>query len=222
MLRAEMSFSRSLKGKASDVWEKGYNHPFVQELGRGTLEREKFKYYLLQDYKYLLEYAKVYAAGALKSETEELMTQFTSVQHSILTREMNLHREYMKLFGITKEESESAKPSLFNRAYTANMMSVGYIGDTAEIIATVFPCAWTYYDYATRLKSDYKNNLQDNPYLSWIETYASPSFEESFEWFYDALDDLCKNKTQKQLYKVEEIFKSSVEFEYLFWEMSYC
>ena len=37
-----------------------YNHPFVQELGAGTLSKDKFKFYLLQDYLYLLEYAKVF------------------------------------------------------------------------------------------------------------------------------------------------------------------
>ena len=44
-----MSFSRSLKQKAIKVWEDGYNHPFVQELGAGTLSKDKFKFYLLQD-----------------------------------------------------------------------------------------------------------------------------------------------------------------------------
>ena len=42
-----MSFSRGLKTKAAKVWEGCYNHPFVQELGKGTLDKEKFKFYLL-------------------------------------------------------------------------------------------------------------------------------------------------------------------------------
>ena len=58
-----MSFSRGLKSKAEKVWEDGYNHPFVQEIGKGILDREKFKFYLLQDYLYLLQYAKVFATA---------------------------------------------------------------------------------------------------------------------------------------------------------------
>ena len=49
-----MSFSRSLKSKAAKVWEDGYKHPFVQGLGRGALDKEIFKFHLLQDYQYLL------------------------------------------------------------------------------------------------------------------------------------------------------------------------
>lgn len=74
-----MSFSRSLKEKAIKVWEDGYNHPFVQELGAGTLDKEKFKFYLLQDYLYLLEYAKVFAMAMVKADDEKMLSNLSSI-----------------------------------------------------------------------------------------------------------------------------------------------
>jgi thiaminase/transcriptional activator TenA len=216
-----MSFSRSLKEKAAKVWEEGYNHPFVQELGRGTLDREKFKFYLQQDYQYLLQYAKVFAIAAVKSDTEELMTNFSTIQYMILAQEMNIHREYMAGFGVTREEMLAVKPSLYNNAYTANMIAYGQTGGLAEILAAVFPCAWTYADYAKRLKEQYAGHLEGNFYKTWIENYAGDGFSHSFEWFCDALDNLVSNMTDRQLEKITEIFISSVEFEYLFWDMAY-
>jgi len=216
-----MSFSRDLKAKAAKSWEEGYNHPFVQELGKGTLDREKFKFYLLQDYLYLLQYAKVFAAAAVKSDTEEMMTNFSTSQYLILAKEMDVHREYMAGFGITREEALSVKPSLYNGAYTANMLAYGQTGGIAELLAAVFPCAWTYADYAKRLKEQYSDRLEGNFYKTWIENYASYEFLESFEWFFDALDGLVSNMTDKQREKITEIFISSVEFEYLFWDMAY-
>ena len=216
-----MSFSRGLKEKASKVWEAGYNHPFLQELGNGTLDKEKFKFYLLQDYLYLLQYAKVFALAVVKSDTEELMTRFSKSQYFILANEMNVHREYMANFGATEEEIRSVKPSLYNSAYTANMIAAGQTGGLAEVLAAIFPCAWTYSDYARRLKEQYASTLDGNFYKSWLESYASDSFLESFHWFYDALDNLTANMPEAQRKKIEEIFISSVEFEYLFWDMSY-
>jgi thiaminase/transcriptional activator TenA len=216
-----MSFSRGLKDKAAKVWEEGYNHPFVQELGKGTLDKEKFKFYLLQDYLYLLQYAKVYAMAAVKAEDEMAMTNFTKVQHYIFTSEMDVHREYMARFGLIKDEIENARASLFNRTYTANMLAHGLTGNLAEIIATIFPCAWTYCDYGKRLKAQYAENLEHNFYGFWIEKYASFDFEESYDWFYDYLDNLVEKMTDKQRRKIEEIFINSVEFEYLFWDMAY-
>ncbi|QKF74288.1 thiaminase II [Aliarcobacter faecis] len=216
-----MSFSRSLKQKAIKVWEDGYNHPFVQELGAGTLCKEKFKFYLLQDYLYLLEYAKVFAMAMVKADDEKMLSNLSSITKATLVDEMKVHHLYMKEFGISEEEVKSVKASLFNRTYTANMLATSQKGDLVETLATVFPCAWTYCDYANRLKEQYKDNLEDNFYKSWIETYAGEDFENSFLWFYDAIDELVVNKTAKEKEKIEEIFIASVEFEYMFWEMAY-
>jgi thiaminase/transcriptional activator TenA len=101
------------------------------------------------------------------------------------------------------------------------MMSVAQTGGVAEIIAVIFPCAWTYYDYATRLKEQYRDSLEGNFYQTWIENYASDEFRDSFEWFYDTLDALCEHKTEQELEAIEDIFRRSVEFEYLFWDMAY-
>ena len=214
-----MSFSRGLKAKAQKVWEEGYNHPFVQELGAGTLDKERFKFYLMQDYLYLIQYSKVFAAAALKSPTEKLQLGFSSIQYFILANEMDLHRQYMSDFGITSAELADLKPSLYNRTYTANMLSYGLTGGLAEILSSVFPCAWTYADYAKRLKAQYADKLEGNFYRSWIENYAGDEFSESFEWFYDALDELVEDNTNKE--HITDIFISSVEFEYLFWDMAY-
>lgn len=218
--RTTMSFSRQLKSAAERVWEDGYRHPFVQGLGSGALEKDSFKFYLIQDYKYLLKYAKVFALGALKADSESLMAKFTRTQNDILNMEMNLHRAYMKSFDISEEEAESAKSSLFNNAYTANMLAEGYSGGCAEIIAAVFPCGWTYYDYAVRLKEDYSSS-DSNFYKSWLDMYSSDEFKASFDWFFEELDRLCESKSPAELEKITEIFVSSVEFEYLFWDMSY-
>ena len=215
-----MSFSRELKEKAAKAWEDGYNHPFVQEIGRGTLDREKFKFYLIQDYHYLLQYAKVFALATVKADTETLMLMLTNVQKSVLD-EISLHKQYMERYGVSGEEISEIAPSLFNRTYTANMLAVGQTGDIAEILATVFPCAWTYSDYGKRLKRQYAQGLAENFYKTWIENYAGTAFEESFAWFYDTLDELVAGKTDAQREKIERIFISSVEFEYLFWDMAY-
>jgi thiaminase/transcriptional activator TenA len=164
----------------------------------------------------------VFALAAVKTNSEIMMTRLTKLQHSILTEEMELHRQYMAEFGVSlRQLPPEAKSSLFNRAYTANMLTSGLTGDLAEMLAGMLPCAWTYYDYATRLKERYADRLETNFYKSWIENYASLDFAESYEWFYEAIDDLTAHKTDAQKERVAEAFISSVEFENLFWDMSY-
>ena len=44
-------FAQRLRKAADLVWEEGYRQPFIRELGEGTLPREKFAFYLLQDFR---------------------------------------------------------------------------------------------------------------------------------------------------------------------------
>ena len=43
-------FAQRMRKAADLVWEEGYQQPFIRELGEGTLQRERFAFYLLQDF----------------------------------------------------------------------------------------------------------------------------------------------------------------------------
>ena len=57
-----MRFTEKLLKEAMPIWEKYLDHPFIKEIGEGTLDKNKFREYLVQDYLYLKEYAKVFCA----------------------------------------------------------------------------------------------------------------------------------------------------------------
>ncbi|WP_311482412.1 hypothetical protein [uncultured Anaerococcus sp.] len=54
------------------MWEACLNHKFVQGMGDGNLDFEKFKHWVKQDYVYLIEYASLFAIGT--SKTSDLTT----------------------------------------------------------------------------------------------------------------------------------------------------
>ena len=61
-----MLFTDVLYENVKDLWTSFYSHPFVDGIGSGKLDKEKFKFYMIQDYLYLLDYAKVYSLGVVK------------------------------------------------------------------------------------------------------------------------------------------------------------
>ena len=93
--------ARKLKNSVASLWETTYQHPFVQELGQGRLPQEKFKFYLLQDYLYLLDYVRLMAYAAIHADDELSMRYFTAIQSDILDSELETHRNYMAAFDIS-------------------------------------------------------------------------------------------------------------------------
>ncbi|MBQ2412614.1 MAG: thiaminase II, partial [Anaerotignum sp.] len=63
-----MKLTDKLYEAANSIWDAYLTQPFVKELGEGTLSMERFRFYMIQDYRYLLQYSKVFAMGIVKAE----------------------------------------------------------------------------------------------------------------------------------------------------------
>lgn len=148
-----------MRDAADVVWEEGYRQPFIRELGAGTLPRDTFAFYLIQDELYLNDYAKVHALAVTKTDDNEVMVFMAQVQHAIFHVEKTLHNEYLASFGITAQDMRDARQSAFARAYTANMLATAYGEDLIDILVAVLPCAWVYADYGQRLAREFAGTL---------------------------------------------------------------
>ncbi len=215
-----MKFSESLYESVKDIWDSYYTHPFVRGIGEGTLDIDKFKFYMIQDYLYLLDYAKVYALGVVKAETEEVMQGFSSMVNNILNGEMSIHRSYMKRLGITSEEIKNAKASLTNISYTHYMLAVSQIGNLGDLTVSLLSCMWSYLEIGRNL-SKIPGSTEHEFYGEWIRGYISEEYKKDTQWVIDLVDDISKNMSNKELDKLKEIFINSSKYEHMFWDMSY-
>ena len=214
-----MKFSERLYEKLQPIWRQNHNHPFVQGMGDGTLEKEKFRFYMIQDYLYLIDYAKLFAIGAMKATDVQTMGKFAALLDSTLNEEMSLHREYAKKFEISEKELEKAQPSPTTLAYTHYMLHVGQSGTLAELVAALLPCMWSYWEIGKELSE--KPGANNEFYREWIEMYSSEEFGELATWCINLFDSLTEDKSEAELEKLEEIFLNTTRYEYMFWDMAY-
>ncbi|MDQ0245502.1 thiaminase/transcriptional activator TenA [Bacillus fengqiuensis] len=215
-----MKFSERLYEKLQPIWRKNHAHPFVREMGEGSLDRKKFRFFMIQDYLYLIDYAKLFAIGAVKANDVETMAKFAGLLDSTLNEEMALHRQYAAKFGITEQELETAKPSPTTLAYTHYMLHVGQNGTLAELVAALLPCMWSYWEIGKEL-SGIPGALDHELYGEWVKMYSSEEFGNLAQWCIDLFDDLTDGKREEELAELEDIFLNTTRFEYMFWDMSY-
>lgn len=216
-----MLFTDYLFEEVKELWDEYLQHPFLKELGEGTLDKEKFKRYLIQDYLYLKEYAKVYAMAVVKSESIEDMKFFQQSVNGILEDESANHIWYLKNFGEKIEELEKYKMTLDNENYTSYMKSLALTGDLKELMIGVLPCSWSYYYIGVKLKEIYKDQLDGNFYESWIEGYSSQDYAMCAKKNIDFSNKLCKNIDDREKEKLKEIFIKASIYEMKFWYMAY-
>lgn len=126
-------FAQRMRKAADLVWEEGYQQPFIRELGEGTLQRERFAFYLLQDFRYVNDYARVHALGLAKATDPEIMAFMLKVQNGALQVETEVHRSYLASYGITEEQ--------MNNASRVPTRRISFPSPMARIFSTfLWPC----------------------------------------------------------------------------------
>ena len=214
------SVSARLRQAADPIWEQCLHHPFVTGIGDGTLNVEKFRHFMLQDYLYLFDYARVFAVGVAKARDPELMRTFSGNVDAILNGEMNIHRAYMKRLGITEEQVFSVKPALDNTSYTHYMLAVAESGGPMEIVAAILACSWSYAEIGQALAK--RPGAADHPfYGEWVRGYASENYAATNQALMALMDELAKDATGAQFDRLEEIFVNCSRYELGFWDMAW-
>ncbi|MDR7316346.1 thiaminase II [Brevibacillus nitrificans] len=214
------TFTDRLRKSVAPIWEKTHQHPFVTGLGDGTLPVESFKYYMKQDYVYLIDYAKMFAIASTKAYDLETSAKFAGLQEATLNGEMNLHRQYAERFGISRAELEATEPSFVMLAYTSYMLRVAHQGSLAELVSSLLPCMWGYWEIGKKL-AKVEGALDHELYGEWVRTYSSEEFGELATWLIGVMNELAEGKNEKELTRLEEHFLTTSKMEYLFWDMAY-
>ncbi len=212
-----MAFTDDLLLAAQSIWEAQVSHPFVRGIGNGTLEEERFKRWVLQDYVYLQEFARVFAWGVAKSTGLREMSWYASALDLTLNTEMDLHRKYAERFGISADQLEATPIWPTTRAYTDFLVRTAADGDMADLVAGLLPCAWGYVFVAQSLAAD--SPPQDQRYADWIEQYVSAEFEEASNWLKEEMNRLATGADDAKRERLTELFVVSSRYELQFWEM---
>lgn len=202
------------------IWQQLFSHPFVMDLGKGDLPREKFQFYIKQDYYFLIQYSRVLALASAKSPNLVVMREFSKLLTETITVEMDLHRSFCQRFGVSLKDLDNVIPAPITLAYTDYLLRVAYEGNVTDIIATLLPCQWGYNETGMYLKK-VGDNTDENPYLPWINMYSSKEFSSFVEWLKELLNSLTVGIDESTMEKLSDHFLTSTRYEYLFWEMSY-
>jgi thiaminase/transcriptional activator TenA len=213
-----MSFSAELRRDTDAIWQALFRHPMVTGIGDGSLPEAKFRFWLIQDYLYLKDFARIFALGAAKAPDLETMTWFSELLYSTLTVEMAGHRSYAARFGVDPLAMERAEMAPWCRAYTREMLAAAQ-GGLGDLVATLLPCMAGYAETGRHLAA---RGMPDHPiYREWIDMYASPEFGALAEYCTTLLDRLAQGAHAADLARWREIYRMSIRYEFLFWQMAW-
>jgi len=217
-----MSFFETLKQQAAAEWAAYTHHPFTEAMADGSLPEVSFRRYLVQDYLFLIEFARAYALAVYKSPTLADMRESASAMSAILDVEMDLHVRLCARWGLDREALERAEPAPELLAYTRYVLDAGMRGDLLSLKVALAPCVIGYAEIGRRLASSAGKMVADSPYAAWITEYAGSAYQEVAARAIAHLDALsARYATPQRQAELAATFREATLLEAQFWEMGW-
>ncbi|MCC5937290.1 MAG: thiaminase II [Lunatimonas sp.] len=212
-----MSWTARAWEQAAPLYEKILAMPFNQELMKGTLPLEKFKFYMAQDAFYLREFGRALAIiGGRLTEREHTLA-FSEFASGAIVVERALHTGYFKTFGV---DEKGIQPSPTCMLYTSYLLSKAAIAPVEEAVAAVLPCFWIYQKVGDHIFA-HQDASGNNPYREWIDTYAGEAFATSVRKALAISDELAELAPSARLVEMTEAFLMATRLEWMFWDSAY-
>ncbi len=213
-----MDFFEQLKAGAISDWQAYVKHEFLAQLAAGTLPKQAFQTYLLQDYLFLIQFARAKALAVYKSRTLADMRQAEAGLVGIMT-EMDLHVRVCARWGLTPDDLEKTPEHGTTIAYTRYVIDCGLSGDLLDLLVALAPCVIGYAEIGSRLAREMAS-LPEHPYADWIHEYASDAFQSVASDARSHLNKLAtKYVTEQRFQELIAIFAKASRLEADFWQM---
>lgn len=170
-----MNYGRTFplwRDAAGQHWPAYVEHAFVQGLKDGTLPREAFLHYLVQDYVFLIHFSRAWALAITKADTPEEMRLCAGTVNGLINEEIALHIKTCAEAGITEAELFAAEERPENLAYTRYVLDAGHSGDFLDLLAALAPCVLGYGVIGATLIKEHAPE-----YAEWINTYGTDEYQ---------------------------------------------
>ena len=192
--------------------------PFNTELAAGSLTRERFRGYILQDALYLGRFSRALAIAAAKAPDSDAMQSFAQSALRAVAVEQALHGQYLREFSIDPARIGEAETSPDCLAYTSYLIAAAYHEPWEVLVAALLPCFRIYWDVGCAIA---QRAAPENPYRAWIDTYADERFGKAVETAVAVGDRAAAAVTATTRAAMLAAFVRACQYEWLFWDGAY-
>jgi thiaminase (transcriptional activator TenA) len=210
------SLSAELWQDISGIYAAILAHPFVTGLADGSLPRESFEFYVVQDALYLRKYARALAAVGSRAPDTAQTEMFARHAAGIVAAELSLHESLLADLGIDPASADAAEEAPTSLAYTSYLLACVTSGTYGEGVGAVLPCYWIYWEVGKHLLG---RGSPDPRYQRWIDTYGAEEFGDEAREVIAVTDKL--DVTPAERARIGEHFRVTSRYEWMFWDMGY-
>lgn len=213
-----MSFTDDAFRAIAPIWRAILDHPFNRELAQGSLARERFLFYMVQDAIYLGVFAKALAAAAARAPDGDAVIHLAGSAREAIVVERALHEGFFEKFGLDPAEAVRTEPSPTCEHYCAFLEATAHAAPFEVACAALLPCFQIYWEVGLH---QLRHAAPDNPYQAWIDTYADEAFAQGVRSMIALTDRLAEAATPARIEAMHAAYRRASQLEWMFWDSAW-
>jgi thiaminase/transcriptional activator TenA len=213
-----VAFTDELWHAIETIYAAILRHPFLTGLSDGSLSRDSFQFYAVQDALYLREFARGLSIAAARAPRDEWIIMFNEHAAEALRVERALHEGFFQELGLSPDDVAATPLAPTNVAYTSYLLAVAYGRPFHEVVAALLPCYWIYWEVGKALE---RAGSADPLYTRWIGTYASEAFGDVVRAVLTATNLMAGSLTAAERDAMRRHFVTTSRYEWMFWDMGH-
>jgi len=210
-----MKWSEQAWKETEHIYTKIIEMPFNQELLSGSLQLERFQFYIQQDGVYLGEFSRALSLIAARCFNHPYTLDFIRFAEGAVVVERSLHEGYFKQFNVSG--TAEASPTCQN--YTQFLLTKASLDQVEVAMASVLPCFWIYKKVGDYIYANQHDGA--NPYQEWINTYAGEDFGLLVDKAISICDHVAASCSDAQREQMTKAFVMASKLEWMFWDSAY-
>ena len=214
-------FAQACLDAAGSSWGASFDHPFVLALADGSLPTGHFRYYQMQDARYLEGFADAASLIATRCPDPVDKLWFIDAARLALVVEGELHAGYGRKLGYTPADVASVELGPVTQAYRNHMIATAQTGTLLEAIAALTPCPWLYTDLGQNLFARIGTPAADHPYKDWLDLYAGDDFVDYMQKLLQLMQQAADGADETARERALTAFHVSARHEWQFWEQAW-
>lgn len=192
--------------------------PFNAELAAGTLSKERFTHYIVQDAHYLIGFGRALALAAAKARDPDRIVQFAKGAEVAIVVERSLHGSFFEKYGIAPQTFAATPVAPTCHHYVSYLTATAFAEPYEVVLAALLPCFWIYAEVGRDIHA---RAASGNPYQAWIDTYAGEEFHEAVRAMIAATDEAAAQASPSMVARMHEAYEAATRLEWMFWDGAY-
>lgn len=214
----ENALTHAISRVADPIIDSIKRHPFLEGIQDGTLPKQTFSRFVVQDALFLDEFARSLALFAARSPLLDDLIVFCEGAARVIKVERMAHSDVLPQLGLDERALPETERTPTCAAYCSFLKDVCATHDHADGLAALLPCISIYWEVGKHLSV---TGSPDRFYQDWIDMYLDDEYVAFARATLEACDRVGADLGRPSRDEMVRIAWLATRYEWMFWDSAY-